>query len=770
MSTSPGAFARLGLLLFLFLSITVAFRGTQATKALPLDAPPGEFSGQRALQHSWRFAVEPRPAGSPALYRGRDYLVDQLQRFGAETEVQRVTVNDGNRAIYVENVLARIPGTANERPLVLTAHYDSVTWGPGAADDGAGCVVMLEAARALLCGPPLKHDIVLVFTSDEEHAGGGRRACLEHPWLQNMNGVIGFEGRGNEGPAFMFETSDGNLQLLRELARLDAPSNANSIMFEVHDRTPNNTDFGYMKHHGVLGYNVAFVGGLTRYHTANDHPRFLSPHTLQQMGGYAMVFARHYGNDGPKMEKSEENAVFFNTVGYHLVAYPAHWSRPIAVAAATAVLLALLVALWRKSASISGVLVGLFAPMLALVMAGALCYGLWRLGYSIHYVYVMYNGWYYHVAFGLLFISVYMAFVLWLKDRLNDDSLFAGALVFWLLVLAPVEYYVPIASYVVAWPAIFGALGLVLANVLRRVGAPQSIVALLLGICALPAIFFAVPGIYALYLMGATLSALGTAALALLLLILITPVWRTLLHGVGPRAALVPAGLGAALYLFAIACNGFSADHPKLNSLTYAANFDTGKALWLSTDSKPDSWTAQFFKEGQTSFGNYADLLPNARKHIECMRGEAPLLNIAPPQVQKLTDETIGEDRQVTFKVVSPRLSESVQLRIPGPHRVRTAHLEGVGDILADGTRGWNFEYKIAPASGEFAVRLTLDPGVTEPIEVQVIEEQECLPELTRAGYRPRPDWMIPAGNTLGWWENAPLDSERTLTVKTFSF
>lgn len=65
-------------------------------------------------------------------------------------------------------MIARIPGTDNQNPFVLTAHYDSGAWGPGAADDGCGVVVMLETARALMASERLQNDIVFIFTSDEE--------------------------------------------------------------------------------------------------------------------------------------------------------------------------------------------------------------------------------------------------------------------------------------------------------------------------------------------------------------------------------------------------------------------------------------------------------------------------------------------------------------------------------------------------------------------------------------------------------------------------
>ena len=50
----------------------------------------------------------------------------------------------------------------------MDAHYDSMPMTPGAADCGSCVATLLETARALLAGPPLQNDVILVFTDDEE--------------------------------------------------------------------------------------------------------------------------------------------------------------------------------------------------------------------------------------------------------------------------------------------------------------------------------------------------------------------------------------------------------------------------------------------------------------------------------------------------------------------------------------------------------------------------------------------------------------------------
>jgi hypothetical protein len=148
---------------------------------VPASAPPTEFSSGRALEHVRAIAKEPYPMDSPENAAVRDYLVKELRTLGVEPEVQRATAAHTwfirfAEAGTPENVLARLEGTNNGgKAFLLMAHYDSVPTGPGASDDGAGVAAMLETLRALKAGPPLKNDVIFLFTDGEERGLLGAR-------------------------------------------------------------------------------------------------------------------------------------------------------------------------------------------------------------------------------------------------------------------------------------------------------------------------------------------------------------------------------------------------------------------------------------------------------------------------------------------------------------------------------------------------------------------------------------------------------------------
>ena len=120
---------------------------------LPASAPAGEFSAGRALEHLERFAAEPRPLGSPASDRARDYLVGRLRSEGLKVEVHRAVGARSAAGLAtfgrVDNIVATLPGRDPTGTVMVAAHYDSAAMGPGASDDGAAVAAMLETVRAL---------------------------------------------------------------------------------------------------------------------------------------------------------------------------------------------------------------------------------------------------------------------------------------------------------------------------------------------------------------------------------------------------------------------------------------------------------------------------------------------------------------------------------------------------------------------------------------------------------------------------------------------
>ena len=134
--------------------------------------------------------------------------------------------------------------------------------GPGAGDDASGVAAILESLRALKAGPPPDRDIIILINDGEEIGLFGAEVFAEeHPWAKDVGVVLNFDARGNTGPSFMFETSDGNGWLIEQMARALPHPMATSLTGEVYRLMPNDTDLTVYKKQGMAGLNFAFVGG-----------------------------------------------------------------------------------------------------------------------------------------------------------------------------------------------------------------------------------------------------------------------------------------------------------------------------------------------------------------------------------------------------------------------------------------------------------------------------------------------------------------------------
>jgi len=334
MKTTATPAARFALLAGLLFWIVISFVPFPRPDPLPASAAPQDFSAARALDQVGAIAQAPHPLGSPEHVRVRDYLLAELTKLGAAPEVEPgfASITSGKFHVEgnVENIVARLPGSANTRPVMLAAHYDSVPRGPGASDDGSGVAVLLETLRALRAGPPLRNDVIFLITDGEEKGLLGAQVFThKHPWRNQPGVVLNFEARGTGGSALMFETSAGNEWLIRDLQAAVPQAEATSFAYEIYRRMPNNTDLTIFKLGGLAGMNFAFIEHPEFYHTRQDNVANLDPRSLQEQGRYALSLTRRFGNEDLSGKHSGD-AVYFPTPLTSLIVYPGTWVKPIA--------------------------------------------------------------------------------------------------------------------------------------------------------------------------------------------------------------------------------------------------------------------------------------------------------------------------------------------------------------------------------------------------------------------------------------------------------
>jgi glutaminyl-peptide cyclotransferase len=139
--------------------------------AQPTPAAP-RFDGQRALEHTRKVvALGPRPAGSPALAKTRDYIRKELSALGLSVKEQAFDATTPAGKVHMVNLRATIGGPDTARRLIVAGHYDTKVFKNasfvGANDGGSSTGFLIELARVLKQSP-LAMPVELLFLDGEE--------------------------------------------------------------------------------------------------------------------------------------------------------------------------------------------------------------------------------------------------------------------------------------------------------------------------------------------------------------------------------------------------------------------------------------------------------------------------------------------------------------------------------------------------------------------------------------------------------------------------
>jgi hypothetical protein len=751
--TGPGLtaplIAWLGLGLVAFLTIWLQ----RPPDPVPATAAATEFSAARAIRHVEAIARAPRPIGSANHAAARDYIVQQLRALGLEPEIQKTTaINSTSAPVFlagtIENIIARKKGGGDGRAVLLVAHYDSVPTGPGANDDGAAVATLLETVRALAASDQrLKNDIIFLFTDAEETGLLGARGFVEeHPWAKEVEVTLNFEARGNGGPVIMFETSPQNGALIRALAKATSYPLANSLSYEVYKRLPNSSDLTVFKAAGWPGMNFAYINGLTHYHTQLDNLENVDARTLQHHGSYALALSRYFGATVPAV-KPEGDAIYFDVLGFMLVRYPAWLAWPFTLGA----LLLFAAVIWlgfrRKGLTGAGMAKGALLLFLSFIAAAAAVFGAWWLVRKMHPGYSLipqgdsYSHGLYVIGFAALTLATTAAIIGTFGRRISGPNLFAGALLWWAASMIAATIWVVGGSYLPTWPLLFALPGLGYTFV-RRDGSARSPAGFAIAsLCAIPGILLVAPLVHLILIAMPFTLAPALVLFLVLLSALLIPLLRS--STAGSRWAFPGVVAAIALLFFILAGIGppFDKDHRQSNHVLYALNAATQRALWVSSDARPDEWTEQFFGR-KPERGPLADPFPLGTRVY--LQAPAPVAPLSPPEAKVLEDVTTNGTRHLRLHLASPRGAERISLKINA--EILSAAINGrnlTGNNTAnEPPKSWSLLYLAVPKEG---MELVLETRSPAPLALRLVDESYGLPVFDSAKFTNRPAHMMPA-------------------------
>lgn len=749
--------ASIAMSVFLALVLFVSLYAYRAPAPLPEDAPPEEFSARRAIKHIEAFAQVPHRAGTDANRKVRDYIVGTLKGMGAEPVVSETTVARGGTMGSPQNVLARLPGTANTKAFMLVTHYDSVPWGPGACDDGAGVAALLDTYRALEAGPRLMNDVIFLFTDGEECGLLGAKAFLDHPWADDVGLMLNFEARGVSGPSYMFETSAENGWLVPHLLKAAPYPRASSIMFDLYIKMPTTTDYRVLKEK-LPGAGLAFIEYLPYYHSCNDKPENVNLASLQHHGSYALGFARYFGDTPLDDVKKAPDAVYFNAIGSIMIHYPGSWATPITVLVVLVLAGVLALGLFKERLTWPGIAKGFGAFLVSAICVSAVLAAAIFIAYQIRGMYMLYNGTLYALASVGLTLCVFLALYNWLRNRASVDDLAFGALMWWGAVAVAITFLSQGGACLFQWPLLFSAVGLAVTFLLPESNPVSPLRLTVLGLSAVPGLLLVVPASATLFSAVTVVPAPVSMLAGVLLLGLLIPHLAVVAM---PNRLLPPALCGVAglvLYVAAILLGGFTEAHPKMNAVCYGLNADSAEAFWMSSDKKPDEWTSQFFPPDVERRSISEFHYPR-----EYLKTPAPVAQLPPPEVEVLSDAVEGDVRTLDLHIDSPRRAPRV--RIYSDSEAETHALMVNGEPTDRKGKKWSLNYNIFPGGG---IDLKLETAPDKPLKLTLVDHTYDLPEIPGMAIKPRPAYMIPQPNTVNFAKG--MQSQQTMVVKSFTF
>jgi len=521
------------------LVIVSAVLGMFALSTPKVQTSETHFSAERAYLDIKEIAKEPHTIEDhEALEDVRNYLFDRMEELGLEPAIHTYPVEDDEYDITeVNNLVGTLEGESDTY-ILLVAHYDSSPakrigeeeGSLGAADDGYGLSTILEVVNVLNTNNVyMKNGIKILFTDGEEIGlyGAEKEVEMNPDFFSDVSLVINIEARGVKGPTIMFETSQGNLHLMKFYANANYPVSF-SLAGDVYSRMPNSTDFTPIKEHGIPGLNMAVLDNLDTYHTPLDNPENVNLSSLQHYGevNYNLVkeFVSNEAYSDVEYFKTDQNAAYFTFLPNIFFVY----SNTMQVVLVVLTLLIfgynLVVAIKRGVVSLTRLLkcmVVWFTLMILLLIDGVLISlilgWIFNIPFSVTYMpKIPFN-----LGFFIIVMIIDTAAIAYIIKRLvafkqNQDSLLFGGFGFLAIFMMIFLVALPGGVYLFMVPLLTSNLILLIIHILKskKIGNKRVYCALESMNIIIPVMLFA-PILYLLYL-ALTIGALGICLLFLI--------------------------------------------------------------------------------------------------------------------------------------------------------------------------------------------------------------------------------------------------------------
>jgi hypothetical protein len=246
----------------------------------------------------------------------REYLLTRIQDIVASKQleekqvqviddlVSNATFSSGFTSVYFEgtNLIVAIRGSEDDEPfnatdrrpenggVLVNAHYDSVSSGYGATDDGVGVVTILQLLSYFTESKNWpKRTIILLLNNGEEDFLNGAKAFMRNTISQVAHTFVNLEGAGAGGRATLFRSTDTEVTRFYRKSKYPFGTVVSGDGFKkgfIRSETDYRVFHGEL---GLRGLDIAFMEPRARYHTVEDSTRDTSMNSLWHMLSAALA-------------------------------------------------------------------------------------------------------------------------------------------------------------------------------------------------------------------------------------------------------------------------------------------------------------------------------------------------------------------------------------------------------------------------------------------------------------------------------------------------
>ena len=175
------------------------------------------------------------------------------------------------------------PRSPRQGGVMVNAHFDSVSTGYGATDDGVGVITALQLIKYFTTpGNTPKKGVIALFNNGEEDGLYGARAFLSHPMASFVRTFLNLEGAGAGGRATLFRSTDTEVTRAYAKAKNPFGSVVSADGFAM-GFVRSETDYVVFRAEGYRGLDVAFWEPRSQYHTNEDDAKHTSKDSLWHM-------------------------------------------------------------------------------------------------------------------------------------------------------------------------------------------------------------------------------------------------------------------------------------------------------------------------------------------------------------------------------------------------------------------------------------------------------------------------------------------------------